>query len=540
MTEAEKEEITQEKIDEYLLENFSENDTGSDADSKANKKSKTATPAYKDAAYKDDGIEFENCTDMGNARRLAKKHGNDIRYCHAQKKWFIWDGKRWKIDSNGEIVRRAKDTVRSIYAEAMLADDDDQRERLAKWAMRSETESKIKSMISLAESEPGIPVSQEDLDKDDFIINTESGTIDLRTADFYIHRQEDLITKLVPTTYDLAAEAPIWNKFLDQIMDKNKNLIEFIQKAVGYSLTGDTSEQVLFILFGEGANGKSTFIDTIRSLLEEYSKQADFSTFLQSKNDAIRNDLARLAGVRFVSAVEVEKGRRLSESVVKQVTGQDVITARFLHQEFFEFKPKFKIFLAVNHKPKITGIDHAIWRRIRLIPFTVTIPDDKQDKDLPDKLKKELPGILAWAVEGCLRWQAEGLGYPDEVKAATEEYKAEMDVLADYIAEYCVVSSAAKAQATALYNSYREWAEGSGEKPFSQKLFGTMLSERGFDKRRGTGGRVWWYGIGLRDERQQQTVNDSEPCADNLKETTSMNTDCNNKVHDDSLLKGII
>ncbi len=263
-------------------------------------------------------------------------------------------------------------------------------------------------------------------------------------------------------------------------MGGDQELIKFLQEAVGYALTGDIREQVIFIFYGTGANGKSTFLVTIHSLLGDYAQQTPTETLLIKRGNGIPNDVARLKGARFVNAAESENGKQLAEALVKQLTGGDKISARFLYGEFFEFDVTFKLFLAVNHKPTVRGNDHAIWRRIRLIPFNVTIPSEKQDKNLTKKLKAELPGILRWAVEGCLLWQKKGLEVPDQVKAATGEYRAEMDIIGDFIADCCKVAPKTKTPFKALYERYKDWCQKNQEEPIGKKDFGRCLTERGF------------------------------------------------------------
>lgn len=441
-----------------------------------------------------------NTTDMGNAMRLAIRYGQSIRYCHVWKKWLIWDKKRWVIDPSGAIMRCAKNTVRGIYSEASDTANDEERKTLAKHALRSESESKLRAMVSLTESEPGIPIQPEQLDINLWLLNALNGTINLQTGKLQEHHKEDYITKLISAEYEPSAPCPTWLNFLDEIMDGNKEIITFLQRAVGYSLTGSTKEQVMFILHGTGQNGKSTFIDTISSLLGEYAQQTPTDTLMFKNSSGIPNDIARLKGSRFVAAVESEEGHRLAEVLVKQLTGGDKITARFLHAEFFEFKPQFKLWLATNHKPLIRGTDHAIWRRIRLIPFLVTIPPEKIDKDLPNKLIKELPGILSWALEGCLDWQANGLNTPKEVLAATEIYRAEMDVISDFLSECCIVNTYARVKVSDLYKKYTDWCEENGEKPSNKRIFGERIRERGFNNNRiGHGGTWWWEGLGIID-----------------------------------------
>jgi putative DNA primase/helicase len=352
-------------------------------------------------------------------------------------------------------------------------------------------------MVNLAKSEPDIPVRISQLDADPWLLNCRNGTLDLRTGKLLPHHPENLCTKTIPVAFDPDAKCPLWISFLRRVMAGNPDLIKFLQRSIGYALTGSTGEQVMFFLYGLGANGKSTFIETCRNLLGDYAQQSDFDTFVTKKNDGPRNDLARLKGARLVAAVEAAQGRYLAEHVIKQVTGGDTITARFLYHEYFDFVPQFKLFLVANHKPVVVGTDEAIWRRIRLIPFTVRIPKEERDPQLLEKLRRELPGILAWAVRGCLQWQEDGLGEPEAVSAATADYRREMDVMADFIEEHCVLGEHETVNAGLLYLTFQTWAEKNGEEVLTQKKFGTQLRERGFaaDKKKG---HRCWVGLGLK------------------------------------------
>ncbi|MBE7444687.1 MAG: primase C-terminal domain-containing protein [Planctomycetia bacterium] len=444
-----------------------------------------------------------NCTDLGNAKRLVAHNGDKIRYCFAWKKWLVWDGKTWHIDNNGQILRLAKDTVKRIYGEALLADDDDQRETIAKWAIKSEEEKRLKSKVSLAQSEPGVPISPHQLDAYHYLLNCLNGTIDLKTGDLKQHNPQVFITKIIPVEYIPGATCPKWIDYLETIFNWNYDLIPYVQRAVGYSLTGDISEQCLFLLHGTGANGKSVFLKTMSHLLSDYAQTADFETFLIKKNDGgVRNDIARMQGKRFISAIEAESGKRLSENLIKSLTGGDTVSARFLFAEFFDFQPIFKLWLAANHKPNIRGTDYAIWRRIRLIPFNVTIPEEEQDKHLEEKLKAELPGILAWAVQGCLEWQRNGLQTPVEVKTATKGYRDEMDTIGAFISDCCVLVQDAKVQAGKLYGAYKKWCEENGEFTLTQRYFGMRLSEKGYERIESNG--HWRKGTGLRENSTLQ------------------------------------
>lgn len=436
-------------------------------------------------------------TDLGNARCLVAEFGENLHFCNKLGKWLVWNGEIWDTDDSGIVERLAKDTVRNIYLEAGGATNDGDRSSLAKHALKSEAEAHLRSMVNLAKSEPDIPVKISQLDADPWLLNCRNGTLDLRTGKLLPHHPGNLCTKTIPVVYDPDAKCTTWISFLRQVMAENHDLIKFLQRAIGYALTGVTGEQVLFFLYGLGANGKSTFIETCRNLLGDYSQQADFDTFVTKKNDGPRNDLARLKGARLVAAVEAAQGRQLAENVIKQATGGDTITARFLYHEHFEFVPQFKLFLVANHKPTIMGVDEAIWRRIRLIPFTVTIPREHRDKQLLAKLRRELPGILAWAIRGCLKWQEDGLSEPDAVSAATADYRREMDVLADFIEECCVLGEHKTVNAGLLYLTFQAWCETNGEEVLTQKKFGTQLRERGFTATKKKGQRCW-VGLGLK------------------------------------------
>jgi len=438
------------------------------------------------------------CTDTGNAERLADRHGANLRYCYPWGKWLVYDGTRWHVDVRGAVVRLAKNTARSIFEEAKEASSDTAAKELGKWASSSLSEGKLRAMITLAQSEPGIPVLPEELDASPDLLNVPNGTIDFRTGKLREHRREDLITKIAPVEYDPDASAPTWEAFLERALPSGE-LRSFVQRAVGYSATGDTSEQCMFINHGGGANGKSTFQETIAAALGDYAMRAPTEMLLAKRSDGVPNDVARLKGARFVSASETEEGRRLAESRIKDLTSQDTITARFMKAEWFDFAPTHKLWLSTNHKPEIRGTDAAIWRRIRLVPWKVSIPPAEQDKKLPEKLRSELPGILAWVVRGCLGWRRKGLQAPEEVRQATGDYRSEMDVLAAFLEECCILRSDAMAFAKNLYIAYKEWCEANGEPIEKQRRFGMRLTERGL-RRQKVGGVYRWCGVGLRHD----------------------------------------
>jgi putative DNA primase/helicase len=436
-------------------------------------------------------------TDLGNAERLRFRHGKSIRFSKAMDRWFIWDGRRFRPDERLEIHGRAAETVRSIYREAAKESDSDRRNKIVQHAVKSESRGAISAMVDLARHMAPIAITPEQLDTDPWLFNCQNGTLDLRTRKIREHRREDLITKLAPVPYFPNTKCPRWLEFLHTIMDGNENLIRFLQRAVGYCLTGDTSERVLFFPYGQGRNGKSTFLETIHRLTGDYGMKTPRETLMHSGKEAgIPNDIARLAGARYVYASETKEGGRLNEEQVKNLTGEQTLTARFLYAEIFEFRRQFKLWLASNHKPIIRGADHGIWDRMKLIPFTVRIPEDKviARTELDTRFTRELPGILTWAVEGCRDYLEHGLGTPAEVEQATSSYQAEMDVLSQFLEECCEQRQHHEIRASLLYRAYVQWVRSRGEFEMTQTAFGTRLSERGFERTHRASG---WFYLGI-------------------------------------------
>lgn len=470
----------------------------------------------------------EDCTELGNSYRLIRQHGGDLRHVTGWG-WLTWDGTRWRRDEK-PVYGRAKSVALALYSEAkdvlakaekhlQAAQDaarmgdakaeaiasnrakllQGQAAELAKWAKASKSRGRIEAAIALAQSEPDISAQSEDFDADPWLLNCANGTLDLRDGELRPPRREDLLTKLAPVAYDPAAICPTWDAFLTRIMAGDAEMIGFLQRAVGYSLTGSTREQVLFFPHGGGSNGKSTFLKAILDLLgRDYATQAAPDVLIVGK-DRHPTELADLAGVRFVTSIEVADGKRLAETLVKQLTGDDPIKARLMRQDFFQFDPTFKLWLAANHKPVIRGTDFAIWRRIKLIPFVVTIPEGERDTQLGDKLRGELPGILAWAVRGCLAWQQSGLDIPGAVIDATAAYRAESDELASFLEECIDVDAKGQEQAGPLFAAYTAWAEANKLKAENRVRFGRGLEEHGFGKYKDPSTRHTFYlGLTLR------------------------------------------
>ncbi|GHU81843.1 hypothetical protein FACS189468_5180 [Spirochaetia bacterium] len=430
-------------------------------------------------------------TDTTNAFRLFTKYGKDIRYNAPWKKWLVWNGAYWELDEGYMVHDKGLQMIRGIYAELIKTADYRDRLDIEKHAMQSESARRRKAFIEVASWIPDLNVKTDHLDTNPWILNVENGTVDLRTGELREHRQEDMITKIAHVTYDKNADCPIWRNFLMEIMNYNAELIRFIQTAAGWAITGNTSEQSMFILFGTGANGKSTFLNTIMNLLGDYAIATPTETFMKKSGDQITNDIARLRGTRFVTTTEAEQGRRLSEPLIKQITGNDRMTARFLYGEFFSFVPTFKIFMATNHKPVIKGTDHGIWRRIKLIPFTNRIPEEKQDKNLEEKLMAEASGILNWLLEGAKRWTEERLKTPQIITSATDEYRGEMDVIGNFIRERCAQEPGASIRARELFKCYQDWCDDNNEHACSERFLGLRLKELGLEQKRLADGRYW-------------------------------------------------
>jgi len=439
-------------------------------------------------------------TDTGNARRLIARFGDDIRFCHDRNEWLIWEGQRWIWDRTSEIIRKAADTAASIVTEAGQLSSLSEMDKVSRWTKQSLSASSLNSMVHLAKVDLAVATTSAEFDQNDWVLNVCNGTIDLRSVECRPHARQDLITKMAHAAYDPEVGCPIWMMFLNKVFDGDQELIAWLQKVVGYTLSGSTDEQCVFFLIGDGCNGKSTFLMALKNIMGDYAIQAHPESFMVSKYTSAggaRSDLMRLPGARMAAASEGEAGQRLAEAFIKQCTGGEEISTRGLYQKNqVEFKPKFKLFFCSNHKPKISGTDYGIWRRIRVVPFSVCIPEADRDAHLMSKLRLEASGILNWALEGCSRWQAEGLkDLPSVVEQASRDYQGENDVIARFLAE-CCSDGEGRVYSSRLYDAYSEWSEACGEDRQSITTFSQyLLAKRGYRKDRDKHGVVW---IGLK------------------------------------------
>jgi P4 family phage/plasmid primase-like protien len=431
-------------------------------------------------------------TDLGNGERFADTYASELtytRYGSSTGDWRWYDGARWVLIAQDELLQRAGQVARQMYLEAAKQLDTDVGKALAKHALRSQSEGRLQAVVNLAKNKLG--TWAKDFDADPWLLNCPNGTLDLRTGTLRPHRREDYLTKMAGAAYNPQAECSTFTSFF-QTIQPDAGDRSYIQQVAGYSLTSITREQALFFLNGSGSNGKTTLINILRHIMGDYATTARMETFMAKQGEGgINNDIADLMGARMVSTSELEDGKRLAESLIKDLTGQDRVKARFLYKEAFEFVPVFKLWMAGNHKPAVRGTDEGIWRRIRLIPFTVQISDERKDKNLPEKLQREASGILRWAVQGCLSWQKHGLITPAAVTTATGQYRQEMDVLAAFLEDACEVKEGARVPKKNLYAVYRRWAEEAEEFMWSSTMFGKRMNERGFAEDRTGGERLW-------------------------------------------------
>lgn len=426
-------------------------------------------------------------TDTGNAHRLYDKFGSVLKYSYNRKKWYFWTGKVWTLDESGEVKKLADNICEDLKREAWNLSDEELQEKALKFAKASANTTRKEAMVKECQHLYDIPAAPEDFDSYKDFINCQNGIVNLRNGELMPHDSAFMMSKICNAEYDIKKQKPkLWLKFLDDVTGGDKALQEYIQKCVGYSISGSNAEQCAYFLYGMGNNGKSTFLDTIADMMGTYAMNVQPDTLmlqsrLGSSGGGANSDIARLKSARFITCEEPTEGMRLNEGLLKQLTGGSKVTARHLYGDEFEFTPEFKIWVATNHKPTIRGTDFGIWRRIKLIPFEVNIPADKVDKNLKYKLRQEFPQIFAWAVEGCMKWQADGsLGDPVRVIEATKDYKQEMDLIAAFV-EQCVVIDYTvdeKVMASDLFSVYKAWAKENNEWEMTSKRFGMEMAKK--------------------------------------------------------------
>lgn len=431
-------------------------------------------------------------TDITNRDYFLKAFGDKIRYCLMWNKFLLWNGTCWEIDKKGKVEEDCVDFVHHMYRGLRVINDLQLQKDFEKHLIKSESFRRIQALVGLLKMSKDIKVSDDELDTDNYLFNVNGITLNLKNGKGFPPEPKNLITKKSKFVYDKEAKCPTWDLFLMQIFNKDKDLIRFVQKAMGYSLSGDVTEQCLFILWGTGANGKSTFLNVLQELFGDYACTTGTETFMKKTSEQ-SNDLARLKGIRLVTTTEVEQGKALSESLIKQITGGDEITARFLYGEYFSFKPTFKIFMATNHKPKIRGADNGIWRRIKMIPFTVTIPAEQRDKTLTEKLIAENSGILNWLIQGYAMWRKEGLNEPNAIREANEEYRMDMDAVGTFVNDCFDIDATLRWRLPnqMLYQTYIKWCNVNNERVMSQKWLTMRMSEKGFKRMVSNNGRIW-------------------------------------------------
>lgn len=439
--------------------------------------------------------------DQGRGLRMRDQFATVLKFNAVDKKWFFFNGSYWQEDIGNQRVElaaeRVANSIKKEKPELSFSTKTDEDKAMNEWyRFQKDSRSHMAKMHMIDEFKKYVIVKHGEFDKEDMLLNTESGYVDLSSGELHDHDIDKKFSHQTVAEYSDNVDAPLWDKFLNQIFNNDEELIHYVQKAIGYSFTGSVDEQCLFILNGRGRNGKSVFSNIVSDVAGNYAKQMNVQTIVAKKNQSgsANSDVARLEGARIVTSSELNEGDRFDESLVKQLTGGDKILARFLYGSEFEYKPKFKIWMATNHLPIIRGTDDGIWRRIKIIPFNIQIPKEKVDKKLEYKLKAEYTGILNWIVQGAIMWQQEGLEDPEAVTKVIETYRAEMDPLDAFLEECCTTGQNYSIKAREMYDAYHEWAKESEEYKMSMTKFGREMSKKLLRVKRRDG----WYYVGLK------------------------------------------
>lgn len=463
---------------------------------KSNSESSKVIPQHEQIGMK------HACDDVGNMHRFIEHNQDRLRYIVEKSKWAVWDGTRWNINRETEVFKMAIDTACRIYEEASTCPTEEGRKRLASWANQSQAHHRIKTMVTMASKYPEMTSHAYQFDTDLSIVNCVNGVLDLRTRQLEKHSSTHLITKRAAVSYDDGAKCPQFFRFLNEVFSGDKELIRWIQLALGYTMTGLSSEQTFFIAYGTGANGKSTLFELLLEILGDYGRSAEFETFLSQEKSNIRvmESVAKLQGIRFALASETDSARRFSEALVKKITGNDTITGSFLYGSSFEFRPEFKLWLLANHLPIAKDGSHGFWRRVKVVPFSKQFDLADIDQTLPDRLRTEKEGIFAWLVRGAHDWleardnpsRESALGTSQAVEEATNLYRSDHDLFSHFISECIADEPTATTKAADLYEAYLEWCQNNGHSDScSNVIFSSRLQERGYSKRRKSSGYVY-------------------------------------------------
>lgn len=428
-------------------------------------------------------------TDVANARRLARRFGRDLRHVAEWRKFLVWSGTHWEVDHAGRAVQMAKEITDEIWREARESGNHD----ALQWAASSANLGHVNAMVKLAGDE--VPVLVRDLDPDPWLLACPNGTVDLRTGELRPADRSDLLTSLCPTEFHAAAGSDRWERFVDEVFVGRADLVGWVRRFLGSALSGVVRDHVVAVFWGGGANGKSTLLEAVLATMgADLAFKAPSELLLARAGNAHPTEKAALFGKRLVVCTETGEGRRFDETIVKELTGGDTVTARRMREDFWSFRPTHSIVLCTNHRPRVIGSDNGIWRRLRMVPFDRTFAEHEQDTRLPERLRADASAVLSWMVRGCLEWQAEGLGGCEPIAAATASYRAEQDVIGRFVAEACVVDAAAKVKANEFRDALTRWCGEEGEKPPGPKQLGQYMTGR-FDRRTSNG--TWYVGVGL-------------------------------------------
>lgn len=428
-------------------------------------------------------VERSKYTDQANAERFFAAHKHDVRWVEAWRKWYYFDGKRWARDDIRKVEEYAQEVARKIWEEAATLGTKNERDECGTWAATSEKGDRHETMLKRVKPLLAVPPDMFDTNPD--ILNCLNGTVDLRTGDLRDHDPNDMITKLVPYNYDPSAACPMWEGHLEKVLPETE-VREFLQRALGYSITGKATERKLFFCYGKGKNGKSVTLNTVHTILDEYAANSSPSLLLRRRDGQVDTyAMVKLRGYRFVTAIDQQEvGSTFSDATIKMLASDDPITARGLYRDFETFEPTHTLWLATNNKPKIRGTDDGVWDRLAEIPFTYRISEAERDGDFEDKLKGEHEGVLRWLIDGAVEWYAKGLATPASVQKATDEFREESDVFGDFLDECTVDDPAAYTSSADLYAKYEEWAKNVGVKPWTRRSVTEELKFRGYEYKR--------------------------------------------------------